>query len=57
MKINPKQDPAQLYAEKEDFFFLKVVDAQVKFTRNEKNEVDGMVLYQNDNETKGKKIK
>ncbi|MVT10691.1 serine hydrolase [Chitinophaga tropicalis] len=52
-----KQDPAQLYAEKEDYFFLKVVDAQVKFTRNEKNEVDGMVLYQNDNETKGKKIK
>ena len=51
------QQESPLFAEKEDFFFLKVVDAQIKFTRNEKNEVTGMILYQNDREMPGKKIK
>ncbi|TWV96864.1 serine hydrolase [Chitinophaga pinensis] len=51
------QRESPLFAEKEDFFFLKIVDAQVRFTRNDKNEVTGMILYQNDRELPGKKIK
>jgi CubicO group peptidase (beta-lactamase class C family) len=51
------QPESPLFAEKDDFFFLKIVDAQIKFTRNEKQEVTGMILYQNDRETPGKKIK
>lgn len=51
------QEPAQLYPEKEDFFFLKVVDAQLRFTRNEKKEIDGLVLLQNDRESPAKKVK
>ncbi|ACU64178.1 serine hydrolase [Chitinophaga pinensis] len=51
------QRESPLFAEKEDFFFLKIVDAQVGFTRNEQHEVTGMILYQNDRELPGKKIK
>jgi hypothetical protein len=46
-----------LFAEKEDFFFLKVVEAQVKFIRNEKKEISSLVLLQNGQETEGQKIK
>ncbi len=35
-----------IFAEKKDFFFLKVVDAQVEFLRNEAGQVDRLVLYQ-----------
>lgn len=51
------QTEAILYPEKEDFFFIKMPDVQVRFTRDEKKEVTGMILYQNDRETPGKKIK
>ncbi|SDG58566.1 serine hydrolase [Chitinophaga filiformis] len=51
------QGPATLYAEKEDFFFLKIADVQIKFTRDEKNEVNGIILYENDREKTGTKIK
>ena len=49
------QEPLQLHPEKEDFFFLKEIDAQVKFTRNERNEITAMTLYQNGQEMTGKK--
>ena len=49
------QDPIQLHAEKKDFFFLKEIDAQVRFTRNDKNEVESMTLFQNGGEKTGKK--
>ncbi len=35
-----------LFAESDSKFFLKVVDAQVEFVRNEKGEVTEMVLHQ-----------
>ena len=46
-----------LYAEKEDFFFLKSDDIQLEFTRNDKQEVDGFVLHQNGASIPCKKIK
>lgn len=45
-----------LYAEKENFFFLKVVDAQVEFVKDASGVVTKMILYQN-GEHHGKKIK
>jgi hypothetical protein len=36
-----------LFAEKEDEFFLKVVDAQVTFTKDGTGVVTGLVLHQN----------
>lgn len=35
-----------VFAERKDFFFLKVVDAQVEFFRNAAGEVERLVLYQ-----------
>ena len=42
-----------LFAESETSFFLKVVDAQVEFVKNDKGDVTGMVLHQNGRDTKG----
>ena len=49
------QEPLQFHPEKEDQFFLKEIDAQVKFSRNEKKEVNTMTLLQNGKEMSGKK--
>lgn len=49
------QGPLQLHPEKKDFFFLKEVDAQIKFNRNEKDEVISITLYQAGRELTGKK--
>ena len=51
------QDKVQLYAEKEDAFFLKVVEAQVVFTKDSSGNVTGMILKQNGTESAGKKVK
>jgi CubicO group peptidase (beta-lactamase class C family) len=51
------QQPAQIYPEKEDVFFVKVVDAQLLFKRDEKGIVNSLVLFQNGQEVPGKKIK
>jgi CubicO group peptidase (beta-lactamase class C family) len=51
------QKEAVLYPEKEDYFFVKVPDLQLKFTRNEKQEIDGFILYQNGHEVKCPKNK
>ena len=37
----------ELFAETRDKFFLKVVDAQISFTRGPQGEVNGLVLHQN----------
>jgi hypothetical protein len=37
----------EVFAEKRDAFFLKVVEAQLTFTRNEAGAVTGLVLHQN----------
>lgn len=45
-----------LYAEKENVFFLKVVDAKIEFVKDANGVVTEMILYQN-GEHHGKKIK
>jgi hypothetical protein len=50
---NQKKNP--LFAESETMFFLKVVDAEVEFVKNDKGEVTGLVLHQNSRDTKGVK--
>ncbi len=44
-----------LFAEKEDAFFLKVVDAQVTFTKDSTGAVSGLVLHQNGGHMPAKK--
>jgi len=51
------QSAAVLYAEKEDYFFVKSPEVQLLFTRNEKQEIDGFILYQNGSEKKCVKVK
>ena len=46
-----------LYAEKPDFFFLKVVDAQIEFIRGSNGQTENLILYQNGQKVNGKKIK
>lgn len=49
------QEALELLPEKADWFFLKEIEAQIKFSRNEKNEVIEMTLMQNGRELTGKK--
>lgn len=51
------QGNAELFPEKENFFFLKVVDAQLEFIKGANNEVESLVLHQNGRLVPGKKIK
>ena len=47
----------ELFAEKEDEFFLKEFPASISFTKDEGGRVTGLVLRQGGNNTPGKKIK
>jgi len=49
------QGKLPLFAESETKFFLKVVDAQVEFVKNDKGEVTGLVLHQGGRVVKGTK--
>ena len=49
------QGKNELYAEKTNFFFLKVVDAQVEFLTGPDRKIDRMVLYQSGRRVEGKK--
>lgn len=51
------QNPDFLYAEKDDFFFVKSEDIQIEFKRNEKKEVDSFILHQNGAKIPCKKIR
>ncbi len=51
------QKTEMLYAEKEDLLFLKSLDIQLEFTRNEKKEIDGFILHQGGAKIPCKKIK
>jgi CubicO group peptidase (beta-lactamase class C family) len=51
------QPQFDIYAEKEAFFFLKVVDAQIEFVKDESGKVTELILHQNGAHQKGKKIK
>jgi len=46
-----------IYAEKKDLFFLKAVDAQLEFIRDESGKVTEAILHQNGMKQKAKKIK
>ena len=50
------QGEYEVFAEKEDLFFYKVVEAKIKFNRNEKNEIISLTLLQEGQEIPGKKI-
>jgi CubicO group peptidase (beta-lactamase class C family) len=51
------QKPDFIYAEKEDYFFVKSQDIQLEFTRNEKKEVGGFILHQGGRTVPCKKTK
>ncbi len=51
------QPKAELFPESETQFFLKVVDAQITFMKDEKGVVTGLMLHQNGQKIQGKKIK
>lgn len=55
---SPTGQPSSiLHAEKQDYFFVKGHDIRLKFTRNEKQELDGFILFQGGMEIKCPKIK
>ncbi len=47
------QDKFELFAESETKFFLKVVDAQIEFFKDDKGNVTYLILYQAGQEIKG----
>lgn len=48
------QSEFEIYPEKENVFFLKVVEAKIEFVKDEKGAVKEMILYQNGAEPRGK---
>jgi CubicO group peptidase (beta-lactamase class C family) len=51
------QGKATLYADAKDSFFLRVVNAQMKFTRAPTGEVNGLTLEQGGTQRTGRKVK
>jgi CubicO group peptidase (beta-lactamase class C family) len=49
------QEQLELRPEKEDVFFVSEVEAEVRFTRNDKKEVTGLTILQRGQEMSGKK--
>jgi CubicO group peptidase (beta-lactamase class C family) len=49
------QEKVPMFAESETMFFLKLVDAQMEFVKNEKGQVTNLVLHQNGRDVKGMK--
>jgi CubicO group peptidase (beta-lactamase class C family) len=49
------QGKVPMFAESETMFFLKLVDAQIEFVKNEKGEVTNLLLHQNGRDIKGMK--
>lgn len=47
----------ELFASSETRFYLKVVDAQVSFEKNEKGEIDRLILHQNGRDMSGKRVR
>lgn len=46
----------EIFPWKEDLFFLKAVEAEIRFERNDKKEITSLVLLQNGREIQGKKL-
>jgi CubicO group peptidase (beta-lactamase class C family) len=51
------QPKFQLFAQKENYFFLKAVEAEVEFVSNDKGEVEKLILYQGGAKTPAVKTK
>jgi CubicO group peptidase (beta-lactamase class C family) len=51
------QGKAQLFAEREGLFFLKVVDAEVEFQEGADGKIEKMILHQNGMQMPGKKVR
>ena len=51
------QPQFEVFAEKENVFFYKVVEAKIEFVKDANGVVTEMILYQNGQEPRGKKIK
>jgi hypothetical protein len=51
------QDKTEMLSEKENFFFLKVADAQIEFINDASGKTDKLILHQNGNDMPAKKIK
>jgi hypothetical protein len=51
------QVKVEVYPESETKFFLKVVDAQIEFVKDESGKVTKLILYQNGQRLEAKKIK
>jgi len=45
-----------LFPESETKFFLKIIDAQITFIKNENGEIKEMILHQNGKDHPAKKI-
>lgn len=50
------QGEVELFAAEKDKFFLKVVAAEINFTRNAEGSVESLTLFQGGQEMLGKKI-
>ncbi len=50
------QEAFEIYPESESKFYMKVVDAQIEFKRDENGKVNEMILYQGGREVPGKKV-
>lgn len=51
------QGKAEMYAEKENLFFLKIVDAKIEFTKGADGKTDKLILHQNGRDMPANKIK
>jgi len=51
------QGKAELFAEKQNFFFLKVADVQIEFIKNDNGVTDKLILHQGGRDMPAKKIK
>ena len=49
------QSKQQLYAETEDRFFLKTVNAQVEFNRNKNGQAIGLIIHQGGDDVPGRR--
>jgi len=53
----PGQPKYEIFPESKDKFFLKVVDAQISFIKNDRGEVTQLILHQDGEDMPAEKIK
>jgi hypothetical protein len=50
------QEKYKMFAESETKFFLKAINAQIHFTKNDEGKVTGLIVFQGDSQIPAKKI-